>query len=297
MTRRALVLLAVDAVMRGLDLFEDVDGVYLEPTDILNPSSNGARLGLDNLDDHYTEDYQHVSIVGRVQDCEEVRACVHEAAGPDEIVMISGYCHNSNGAYIWIENLRRRKGRPFERQMTARPGYRDLTPAPEDWAHRAKVDALADEFLKALRSGDRERLLALHFRNAELEWEDDEAQVVRFVLKDRKSPFLDTRKRSELPQRQILVERASLESNDERDSSNYRATICFCREDDCTGRWPIASFDADNLRTRPYVCTTVSPYYVHRKGTVPHFTTGSEDSGLLSPDEIEASRSIRRPCS
>lgn len=281
---------AVDGVMHGMKLFESVDGVYLEPTDTLNPSSNGAQLGLDNMRGRRSGSYQHVSIVGRVQDCEEIRACVLESA-PGEYVIVTGYCHSFNGAYLWVESLRKRKGPAFERQMgsAARPGYGDLAPAPANWTHRPQVDALADEFLEALRMKDRERLIAIHFRNVDLDWKDDEAELIRFMLKDPKSPFLDLRKRPQSPQREIFVERASIESDDENDSDyandpdDYSATICFCREDDCTGRWPIARFDADNLRTRPYACTHVGPYLVSRKGTIPHFTTELGRSGLAEP--------------
>lgn len=271
--------------MSGSYLYEDVDGVYLQPTDSRNPSSNGAQLGLAGLNGRYSERYQHVSILGYVQDCEEVRACALASAGPDEIVFVTGYCHSYNGAHIAVARLRKRKGEPFERQMgaAARPGYGDLAPAPEDWLHRAKVDALASEFLEAVRSKDRDKLLQLHFDNAGLKWEDDKVKLIRFLLEDRRSPFADFRRRSDLPQRQILVERDLLESRDERDADNYSSVVCFCREDDCTDRWPIATFDADNLPVRPYVCTTIGPYWSHRDGYVTHFQTEIRRFGLAEP--------------
>lgn len=278
-------------VMRGVDLFEDVDGVYLEPADTLDPSSDGAQIGLDNLGKRYSEDYQHVAIIGRVQDCEEARACAQASAGPDSIVMVAGYCHMANGAYIWIEELRRRKGRPFERQMgsVARPGYGDLIPAPPDWIHRAKIASLANEFLEVVQAEDAERLLALHYRNVGLDWEDEEAELVRFILKDRSSPFREFRNRLERPQTEIFVRRESLDLEGERGSSNYQATVCFCREADCSGRWPIATFDADNLRTRPYVCTTIDPYFIGRT-TVPHFTTALGKVGLAEPKRRDSNK-------
>ena len=56
----------------------------------------------------------------------------------------------------------------------------------------------------------------------------------------------------------------------------------YCREKDCTGRWPIATFDADNLRTRPYACTQIEPYLTD-KHLVPHFTTNIGKTGLAEP--------------
>ena len=279
----------VEGVIQGNTVYDSVDGVYLRPRDILDPSSNGARLGLDNVGDRWSEEFRHASIIGRVQDCETVRECVQAATGPNEIVMISGYCHSSNGAYLWIHDLRFRKGPPWERRMGAygRPGYGDLQPAPADWPHRSRVESLANEFLEAVRSTDRHKLADIHFRNVGLNWEDDEAALIQFVLRDRKSPFVDFRHNDRRPQQQILIERPSLDSDgsalvDDADRDNYAATVCFCREPDCTGRWPIAQLDADNVRTRPYVCTEIGPY--HEKGqTVPHFTTRIGRGGLAEP--------------
>src|SRR5688572_28278925 len=39
----------VEGVMQGTTVYDNVDGVYLRPRDILDPSSNGARLGLHNV--------------------------------------------------------------------------------------------------------------------------------------------------------------------------------------------------------------------------------------------------------
>jgi hypothetical protein len=279
----------VEGVMQGNTVYDNVDGVYLRPKNILDPSSNGARLGLDNMGDRWSGEFRHASIIGRVQDCETVRECVQAATGPNEIVMISGYCHSSNGAYLWIHNVRFRKDLPWERRMGAygRPGYGDLQPAPADWPHRNRVESLANEFLEAVRSTDRDKLADIHFRNVGLNWEDDEAALIRFVLRDRKSPFVDFRHNDRRPQQQILIERPLLDSDgaalvDDADRDNYAATVCFCRESDCTGRWPIAQLDADNVRTRPYVCTQIGPYY--EKGeTVPHFTTRIGRGGLAEP--------------
>jgi hypothetical protein len=72
------------------------------------------------------------------------------------------------------------------------------------------------------------------------------------------------------------------ELNEQQSAEEYFATVCYCREKDCTGRWPIATFDADNLRTRPYACTQIGPYLTD-KHLVPHFTTNIGKAGLAEP--------------
>ena len=44
----------------------------------------------------------------------------------------------------------------------------------------------------------------------------------------------------------------------------------------------VATFDADNLRTRPYACTQIEPYLTD-KHVVPHFTTNIGKAGLAEP--------------
>jgi len=274
---------AVDATRRGSSLFESVDGVYLQPTDSQDPATSGLTIGLDNISRHDHESFRSVSIVGRVQDCETIRNCLYSSAGENEVVMITGYCHYFDGPYLWVEKMRSRRGQPFLRRMgsDARSDYGDLVPAPDAWPYRSRVAKLASEFLQALQTNDRNKLADIHFRNVGLEWEDDEAAMLRFLLKDRRSPFGTIRTATTPPQQIILVERSRLE--EPQFVEDYAATVCFCREKDCTGRWPIATFDADNVPTRPYACTRVEPYF-SRKEWVPHFTTHIGKGGLVEPD-------------
>ena len=273
---------AVDATMQGWSLFDSVDGVYVQPADSLDPSSSGLRLGLDHIRDHYSERYRGVSIIGRVQDCETIRNCVYSSVGENEIVFISGYCHTKNGAYLWVNDLRFRRSPAFKRQTSSngRDDYGDLTVAPDHWLNLGSITTLANDFVKALQSSDADKLADIHFRNVGLEWDDDEAAMLKFLLKDRRSPFNEIRTATTSPQQIILVDRSSLE--DEQSTGEYSATVCFCRESDCTGRWPIASFDADNVPSRPYACTRIESY-VDGQRVVPHFTTEIGTGGLAEP--------------
>ncbi len=276
----------VDGVMQGLHLYESVDGVYLQPRIFSNPASSGFQLGLDHLPS-FSEKYRHVSIVGRVQDCETIREIAHANEKDDEIVMVMGYCHSNDGPYLWISELHKRSGPPFMRQLgfRDRQDYGDLEPAPADWPHRARVESLVAQFLKALRERNRDGLLDIHFRNVGLEWKDDELNMQQLLLDDPKSPFREIRDGTGVPQQLLLVERDRLRERQQATDdpeADYTAYACFCREPDCTGRWPIATFDADNLPQRPYACTVVSPYFLG-KHSLPFFRTASRKYGLTEP--------------
>jgi hypothetical protein len=277
----------IDGVMRTHYLYESVDGVYLQPPDSLNPASSGFALGLDNVAKRYSEDYRHVSVVGRVQDCGTVREAVNASVVEDQIVFISGYCHYHDGPYLWVKHLKIRPGAPFERRMGNydRKDYGDIEPVPADWPHRAMIEELAGKFLTALRAGDRDTLADIHFRNVGLAWKEDEAQLLKFLLKAPKSPFASIRHGNGPPHQIILASRSLLYPEPEHAddaADDYSAIVCFCRTGDCTGRWPIATFDADNLPTRPYACTHIGPY-LHDRKKVPHFTTSIKKGGLAEP--------------
>src|SRR5262249_8036722 len=141
-------------------------------------------------------------------------------------------------------------------QLMARASddYGNLKPAPSDWPYIERAHSLAALYLSALRRRDRETLAALHLPGME---EREKATwlrpLIHFLLDDAKSPFADVR-RNASNQSIVLITRG------ERFEGDTSATLCFCRRADCTARWPIASWDADNLPSRPYACTTFGTY-------------------------------------
>lgn len=271
---------AITGVIHGAYVSDTVDAAYVKPRDSGNPSSNGLTLGLDEIRGHVSEKFRHVSILGRVEDCNSLRRIVVDTEG--NILMTLGYCHYFNGPFLWVKHLRYRHGPPIERRMGSFAGndYGDLEPAPEDWPHRVEVEANARRFLVALRSGDRDGLLALHIRETHPEHGED--ALLHFLLRSRSSPFASIRAASGTPQEIILVPKSSPPAPDGPESSSASgddtAIVCFCRERTCTGRWPIARMDADNLPSRPYACTTVHPDFED-----PGFETTIGKIGLAEP--------------
>lgn len=261
-------------VMSAPHLFANVDGIYVQPKDRSNPSSSGLRIGVDNIEDQQVDRYRHVEIIGRVQDCEPLRNAFHASAPQGEVLIVTGYCHYYNGPYLWIYNLRGTRGPRIERRLQnfGREDYGDLKPAPQEWPHRAQVEALAGQFFAALRSKDRETLSRLHFPDDKSRRPEDERELLDYLL-DSHSPFEVLNS-----EHIILIDGTTY---DEPDA--YSATVCFCRVASCSGRWPIATFDADNLPDRPYACSKIEPHLGDDEHTQPVFDTPEETSGLAEP--------------
>jgi hypothetical protein len=281
----------ITGVMHGPHLYDDVDGVYLGASSRFDPSSSGAEIGLSGepINRFVDNRYVHVDLVGTIGDCEQVRACVHASVPEGEIVFVSGYCHYFDGAFLSVTERRAARGAPFLRQLNGHAEYGNLMPAPADWRHRALIESQAQQFLAALRARDGRKLVDLH---SEALGGDDEIRLIPFLLREQRSPFASLRSSVGSPQMIILIERllpqvaAELSGQERQEAADdYSSTVCFCRTGDCSGRWPIASFDADNLPSRPYACTTIAPYVVYKQGYRLTFNTPvpTEKGGLTEP--------------
>jgi hypothetical protein len=233
-----------------------VDGLYQRERDILDPTSNGGRLGLNDpngrLNAVERAELRFSTVVGSVGDCDAFHDFAQSLADTEgRILLISGYCHSHGGIFLEVASARIGKTAKFKRQMGRAAGvnYGDLKPASEAWRHRVKVDQIVKRFLDALRSKDRNKLL-LQIGS----FPNEKHELLRLLLSDRRSVFSELRSGTGDPQRINLLWRDD-EPSDENDDTT--PIVCFCRESDCTGRWPIAQFDADNLPSRPYACMQV----------------------------------------
>ena len=106
---------------------------------------------------------------------------------------------------------------------------------------------------------------------------EDQRRLLHLLVQDHASPFTAISRTKGRPQSVILINRGYTEED------KSESVECVCRIGDCTGRWPIARFDADNLPNRPYVCTVVGLYYVPERGDVPVFRTEAKPGGLAEP--------------
>jgi hypothetical protein len=272
---------SVAGVISGWTIFADIDAIYQRMPDGTDPSSNGGRLGLSPPSRlNYPDGYLAGTVIGRVSDCQETRDMVERSDDPrGGVVMLFGYCHSWNGPYMSVNHVQLNARARITRQLArANADYGDLEPAPADWPHTERVHSLAALFLSTLRRRDADALAALHFPKWRTwSWEGWVRPMLHLLLKDPKSPFADIRRGSSV-QSVILLEGGGGTFDDD-----YQSIICFCRRVDGTGRWPIASFDADNLPTRPYACTKVYRRYGTYDGTGAGFSTRAAEYGLPEP--------------
>jgi len=222
---------------------------------------------------------------GRVEDCGQVRRSHQASAGPDEIVMTTGLCHYLPGAYLRVDDLRT-GGQVEAVRLTGeaqRARVGDLVAPPEGWRHRAFVEDYAARYLQALRGGDRAALLALHIAGGRPE----QARAGVRLAFGRHSGFTAIRAAAAAPQMAIFIEDAPGPETwavGFREFRGYGSTICFCREPNCTERWPISLIDADNREDRPYVCVHMGSWVTGSTGrAVPYVTTEQTRSGLPEP--------------
>ena len=111
-------------------------------------------------------------------------------------------------------------------------------------------------------------LMRLHFPDNDRRRPDDERDLLDFLLGSH-SPFEVLNS-----EHVILIDGITYD-----DPAEYRAIVCFCRVGSCSGRWPIASFDADNLPDRPYACSKIQTHLAGGKYTQA-FDTPEETIGL-----------------
>lgn len=243
-----------EGIVSGGLLFTDVDALYL------------AAQRTWDLDDPPA--YRHVgtypqtatSVLGgriaRTEVIAIVRTC-SELGGPD-VMMVLGYCHHYSGPFLQVARIARRSGAITRRVGEAeRVRIGTLGFAPPDWEDRAAVEAVAMQWLRSIQAGD----LATFARLAghdELDVTDRDSYE-HYVFEARHSAFAQFRGSNVTPQFAMFIYKppGALAATMEEATTYREAEACFCRIQDCTGRWPISSGDSGNHERRPYICTNI----------------------------------------
>ena len=251
----------VTGLFSGIRLYSSREGIYL--VNRFGPDGNSTvanlrhRIGADNQEMRNLRLQQPVpaTVIGWVDSCERRSRRVVDAGG---IPFLTGYCHYHDGPTIIVQHYRLGRG-GFERLTgeASRQRFGNIAPIPDDWPHRRALEAMAADFLGALRSGDRARMAALHDIRPNTTHAHD-SRMLALLLDDPNSPFAELRRR-DTPQTLILTTTRDGRPFAGDDNDGVSGILCFCRAEDCSGRWPIAQFDADNAPARPYACTIVEP--------------------------------------
>jgi hypothetical protein len=237
-----------------------------------------------------------VEIVGTLGSCADANASVRQwnAEHPDDgIMMVSGYCHTSLANYIDPVSIRSLGGEPVLRLTEAEvpAERRRLLDAPPSIAGRGKHEAAARALAVAIASGDEAAFL--RYAHPETQHDLDKlhgARRPRWLRKDvatAHSEFLAAIRRSpfrslgtlEGRQQRIYVDPDSLA--DLSDEPVY--LICWCRERDCTGRWPVAWRDGDNDPSRPYACVETGEYVLGGEGEALQARAEFPSGGFAEP--------------
>jgi hypothetical protein len=237
-----------------------------------------------------------VEIAGRLGSCADANDSVRQwnyDHPRDGIMMVSGYCHTSLANYIDPASIRRLGGEPVLRLTEAEvpAERRQLVDAPLSLAgrgdHRAAARALAaaiaseDEaaFLRQAHPETRIELDKLHGARPPRWLREDLATAhAEYLAAIRTSPLRRLGSLEGRQERILVGPEALVDPGDEP-----RYLICWCREPDCTGRWPVARLDADNDPNRPYVCVSTSTYVLFREGIAVAATAELPSGGFAEP--------------
>ena len=277
----------------GIALYSGVEGIYLNQRKYYGGWRH--RIGLYSPDNRIRRSAADrdspavLTVTGRVDTCERLSAAAHASAGPDSIVMMSGYCHYYSGAVVhadvYFEDSRARVERLYGER--ARKRYGELIAPPDDWPMLPQLQALADRFETALKAGDRRALAALH----DLDPDDpgDDRAMLDYLLTDERSPFAEIRRAGQ-SQSALFIRHRQLSGDDYREASRHPSgVLCFCRTRDCSRSWPISASDASNAPDKPYACTMIEPQdWAKRKS---RFNTLVDKAWLAEPAETAFHRS------
>jgi hypothetical protein len=218
-----------------------------------------------------------VEITGRVGNCaweNEVVAAM-QAKNPNEILMVAGYCHTSLAPYIRPSRIQASGSEPIPRFTEADTpvALRLLVEVPDATAIPQNQIIAARSLVAAISRRDEAAFLRI--TEPELRGDYDKLHGAKPPdwLRDRigevHAKFTDGRMTelfsalSPLAGREekIFVERDELASDTKSAPDKLsRLVICWCRTAHCSGRWPVAPYDADNDVSRPYACVRTNDY-------------------------------------
>jgi hypothetical protein len=227
-----------------------------------------------------------VDVIGRVGSCQAAHDIVAEMSAnhPDQIIMVSGYCHTSLATYITPSAMRLidriRLVRLTEAEVPA--DRRGIVEAPAHWAKLPAIQSAAHTLFAALAAHDEAAFLRLTEPDgiAPQQGKDARRNFARLIAPG--SAFANVPVANH-PER-IFVDRLDAAENDPS-----QAIVCRCRTSDCVGRWPVLIRDADNLPDRPYVCVQANDYLLGPGlGAVTQVTAEQALDGFAEPPSYSA---------
>jgi hypothetical protein len=238
----------------------------------------------------------HVELVGAIGSCADANAAVaaQQAADPDSIVMVSGHCHTSMENFIVPVAAQILSNSPILRLTEAEVSAQrrplvEVPPAMIDDGHLA----VAGKLVAAMVAGDAESYAHLvDPLIANSGWSEGSQKSSMRRLREATAEFDDIRplrrrfaaiQPIESRQRRIFTDRTELEDTGGGHTVPSSILACWCTDDDCAGRWPIAAHDADNDAARPYLCVETSDYVMFGGDDTIQAEVPRRSSGFAEP--------------
>jgi hypothetical protein len=248
-------------------IYTSVEGSYLAHRGrgghASGPPASLHKVGLYSPNAELRERYYlsplfRLTVTGTVDTCALMQQRAEAAGGPEiRVVTLGGHCHWQDGAVIHAVSWSEEPPRSYRRLMGERARARvgSFARLPQASPQRAALESFANDFLRALRAGDRAALAQLHDVAPQASERDP---ALRALLDDPGSVWAEIR-RGPVPRRAIFAPTRPQSAAPEPAGDLPEGLACFCRVRDCSGAWPIAWADADNAAERPYACTFVQP--------------------------------------
>jgi hypothetical protein len=248
---------SVEGLAIGSQLHADNLARYRQRRAYGDPSSTGAIIGLyrGNLGGDQTA---RARIVGRVENCAALLAAAQAASGPNDIVMMGGYCHYFSGPVVTATSVTALSDANQVRiaRGGADPALGDIAPMAAG-APRDRLLLAANMLFASL--GAREVALTLLRPRGGTTRPDAEI----FSMMDRLAAGAGTRAASGVTE--IFGWRApSYASAEERRGFAQQAAqitegiACHSTRPDAAALWPISEGDAMLGGQRPYGCVRIS---------------------------------------
>jgi hypothetical protein len=245
----------ISGISGGIELFSSVEGMYrtgrFAADGNFDPADLRHRIGIDRQELRGNAGLRRratqIRVTGRVDSCERRFQRVVDAGG---VPFLGGYCHSHKGPTIIVSDYAI-SNRTFQRLVgdAARQRVGDLIEVPVDWEWRDELEKSKRDFASAVRAGDRHRLSNLLSYGSGLE----EKRITHILT----APAYQELREGRSGEVKILSR--TVGGRFKPSGNGYvSAYFCYCRTRNCSGRWPIASVDADAGEERPYVCVNVS---------------------------------------
>lgn len=223
---------SVSAIYGDERLYADEDAIYG-----LNAKSIGGYV--DGQGD--VLGFWRAKFTGRVSDCakaeDDLMTGLLRSPGISLHYRTLG-CVEPKGPFLVFMSQGELTPAKLKRRLPGAKGA-DLSVAPRDWPHRARVEELAERFVVALREVDRTALKQVV--------KNDYAVEQLIAGED---TAIDKLKAPATRPLQIFTHGAST-------AQGFSSEACYCLTKNCSKRWPIARRDADNQKLRPYACLRI----------------------------------------